>query len=334
MILVTGATGMLGGHLIRQLLRENNQVSALRRKSSEVESLKSIFRFYGDDVEDLYNRIRWIEADVEDYFSLCKAFEGIEYVYHCAAMVNLGKNDEKMLTVNVGGTKNVVNAALINNVKKLCFVSSIAALSDGNGQNAIDEVTPIAEHNTTTLYGQSKRLSENEIRTGIQNGLKAVIVNPGVIFGYSKDKTGSSILFDRVKKGMPFFTNGQTGYVAVQDVVKAMILLMRSDISDERYVLTGENCSHKDVLRWMAEDYGVFRPFIGVNRSMLVSAYVLEFFGKFFGFTPLIDSSSARVAISKKSYSSQKFLSVFTSFKFSGIQDSITQICEFDKKVT
>ena len=119
MILVTGATGMLGGHLIRQLLRENNQVSALRRKSSEVESLKSIFRFYGDDVEDLYNRIRWIEADVEDYFSLCKAFEGIEYVYHCAAMVNLGKNDEKMLTVNVGGTKNVVNAALINNVKKL-----------------------------------------------------------------------------------------------------------------------------------------------------------------------------------------------------------------------
>lgn len=62
MILVTGATGMLGGHLIRQLLRENNQVSALRRKSSEVESLKSIFRFYGDDVEDLYNRIRWIEG--------------------------------------------------------------------------------------------------------------------------------------------------------------------------------------------------------------------------------------------------------------------------------
>ena len=204
MILVTGATGMLGGHLIRQLLRENNQVSALRRKSSEVESLKSIFRFYGDDVEDLYNRIRWIEADVEDYFSLCKAFEGIEYVYHCAAMVNLGKNDEKMLTVNVGGTKNVVNAALINNVKKLCFVSSIAALSDGNGRNPINEESLFSKNEKTTMYGESKRLAEKEINNGIQKGLNAVIVNPGVILGYTPNWSGSGELFKRVKKGLPY----------------------------------------------------------------------------------------------------------------------------------
>ena len=82
MILVTGATGMLGGHLIRELLRENSEVAAIKRKSSETQSLKSIFGFYGDDVEDLYNRITWIEADVEDYYALCKAFEGIKYVYH------------------------------------------------------------------------------------------------------------------------------------------------------------------------------------------------------------------------------------------------------------
>lgn len=232
---------MLGGHLIRELLRENSEVAAIKRKSSETQSLKSIFGFYGDDVEDLYNRITWIEADVEDYYALCKAFEGIKYVYHCAARVNLGKNDNKMFEVNVGGTKNVVDAALINKVRKLCFVSSIAALSDGNGQNEIDEETPAVHNNTNTIYGESKRLAELEIKKGIDKGLDSVIVNPGVILGYSKEMKGSGVLFERVKKGMPFYTNGLTGYVAVQDVAKAMILLMKSDISDERYVLTAEN---------------------------------------------------------------------------------------------
>ena len=167
---------MLGGHLIRELLRENSEVAAIKRKSSETQSLKSIFGFYGDDVEDLYNRITWIEADVEDYYALCKAFEGIKYVYHCAARVNLGKNDNKMFEVNVGGTKNVVDAALINKVRKLCFVSSIAALSDGNGQNEIDEETPAVHNNTNTIYGESKRLAELEIKKGIDKGLDSVIV--------------------------------------------------------------------------------------------------------------------------------------------------------------
>ncbi len=334
MILVTGATGMLGGHLIRQLLRENNQVSALRRKSSEVESLKSIFRFYGDDVEDLYNRIRWIEADVEDYFSLCKAFEGIEYVYHCAAMVNLGKNDEKMLTVNVGGTKNVVNAALINNVKKLCFVSSIAALSDGNGRNPINEESLFSKNEKTTMYGESKRLAEKEINNGIQKGLNAVIVNPGVILGYTPNWSGSGELFKRVKKGLPFYTNGRTGYVAAEDVVRAMILLMKSDSNDRRFVLVGENCRHKDILQWMADGFGKLRPFIGMNKTLLLSAHVLELAGKLLGFTPLIDTSSAKVAVSQKTYSAGKFLSLFPDFQFTNIRDSIFAICEFDKKRT
>ena len=325
---------MLGGHLIRELLRENSEVAAIKRKSSETQSLKSIFGFYGDDVEDLYNRITWIEADVEDYYALCKAFEGIKYVYHCAARVNLGKNDNKMFEVNVGGTKNVVDAALINKVRKLCFVSSIAALSDGNGQNEIDEETPAVHNNTNTFYGESKLLAELEIKKGIDKGLDSVIVNPGVILGYSKEMKGSGVLFERVKKGMPFYTNGLTGYVAVQDVAKAMILLMKSDISDERYVLTAENCLHKDVLRWMAEGYDVMRPFIGMNRSLPVIACMLEFLGKLFGFTPIIDRSSARVAISKKSYSSQKFLSVFPDFKFSDIRYTIIQIGEFDKNAT
>ena len=330
MILVTGATGMLGGHLIRHLLQQNKQVVALMRNSSNQESLRSIFRFYGDDIEECMNRIEWREGDVEDFGSLCKAFEGIEYVYHCAAMVSLGKNNENMLRVNVDGTKNVVEAALINKVKKLCFVSSIAALPNGTGSILIDEETFFLENEKSSIYGESKRLAEKEIKKGIEKGLKAVIVNPGVILGYSKNMTGSGELFKRVKKGLPFYTGGQTGYVAVEDVVEAMILLMKSDISDERFVLVGENSFNKNVLRWMAEGYHQFRPFIGMNKSLLVSAHVLEFMGKIFGYTPLIDTSSAKTAISKKTYSTQKFLSRFPNFKFTKIRETILAICEFD----
>ncbi len=139
MILVTGSTGMLGGHLIRELLLHNNRIAALSRHSSDRESLKNIFAFYGDDADAFFNRVIWKEGDVEDYNNLSKAFEGIEFVYHCAAMVSLGKSNESMLRVNVDGTKNIVDAALAARVKKICFVSSIAALTDGNGQNEIDE---------------------------------------------------------------------------------------------------------------------------------------------------------------------------------------------------
>ncbi len=175
-------------------------------------------------------------------------------------------------------------------------------------------------------------MAENEIIKGIDNGLKAVIVNPGVIIGYSKYMTGSGELFKRVKAGLPFYTNGVTGYISVQDVVKAMILLMNSQISRERYILVGENKSHKDVLSDIADGYGKYRPFIGMKKSLIFSAHVLDFLGKLLGFTPLIDSSSARVAISRKSYSSMKFLSQFPDFRFSGIRKSVLEICEFDKR--
>ena len=184
------------------------------------------------------------------------------------------------------------------------------------------------------MYGESKRLAEKEINNGIQKGLNAVIVNPGVILGYTPNWSGSGELFKRVKKGLPFYTNGRTGYVAAEDVVRAMILLMKSDSNDRRFVLVGENCRHKDILQWMADGFGKLRPFIGMNKTLLLSAHVLELAGKLLGFTPLIDTSSAKVAVSQKTYSAGKFLSLFPDFQFTNIRDSIFAICEFDKKRT
>lgn len=331
MILITGATGLVGGHLIWHLLQENSRVAAMKRANSDTESIKSIFRYYGSEPEALFQRITWREGDVENYDHLLVAMDGVSYVYHCAAMVDLGKNSQRMFDVNVGGTENIVRAALNRNVKKLCFVSSIAALSDGNGNKPTDESTPFHENERTTLYGESKRLGEKVVHEAILKGLNAVTVNPGVIIGYSKNMTGSGELFKRVKKGLPFYTNGITGYVNVQDVVKAMIVLMKSEVKNERFVLVGENKTHKDVLRNIADGYGKYRPFIGMGKSLISISYALEMLGKLVGFTPLIDSSSARTSISKKRYSSEKFKKTFPDFQFSSIENTIHKICQFDK---
>ena len=331
MILVTGATGLVGGHLIWCLLQENSQIIAMKRANSDVEGLKKIFQYYESDADALFKKITWKEGDVENYDTLFSAMEGVEYVYHCAAMVDLGKNSQRMIDVNVGGTENIVRAALNRKVKKLCFVSSIAALSNGNENKPTDENTPFHENERTTLYGESKRLGEKVVHEAILKGLNAVTVNPGVIIGYSKNMTGSGELFKRVKKGLPFYTNGITGYVNVQDVVKAMIVLMKSEVKNERFVLVGENKTHKDVLRNIADGYGKYRPFIRMGKSLISISYALEMLGKLVGFTPLIDSSSARTSISKKRYSANRFQTAFPDFQFTSIEENIHSICQFDK---
>ena len=330
MILVTGGTGTVGGHLIWHLLMTNERVSALTRNSDHVECLKIVFEFYTDEPEEYLNRVDWIDGDVLNFGSLKTAFEGIDYIYHCAAIVSLGKSDNSMLLTNAGGTENVVQAALACKVKKLCFVNSIAALSDDTSHGPIDENTPIETGKPVSTYSQSKMLSEIEIHKGIEQGLNAVIVNPGVILGISAKMTGSGELFKRVKKGLPFYTFGKTAYVDVRDVCRAMILLMNSNISGERFVLVGENCANKDVLQWMADGYNRYRPFVGFGKSLIPVASLLEIMGKICGFTPLLDRSSARTSISRKEYSSRKFLSTF-NFTFTSIRQCICEMCEFDR---
>lgn len=330
MILVTGGTGTVGGHLIWHLLRTYERVSALTRNSDHVECLKIVFEFYTDEPEEYLNRVDWIDGDVLNFESLKTAFEGMDYIYHCAAIVSLGKSDNSMLLTNAGGTENVVQAALVCKVKKLCFVSSIAALSDDTSHGPIDENTPIETGKPVSTYSQSKMLSEIEIHKGIEQGLNAVIVNPGVILGISAKMTGSGELFKRVKKGLPFYTFGKTAYVDVRDVCRAMILLMNSNISGERFVLVGENCTNKDVLQWMADGYNKYRPFIGFGKSLIPVARLLEIMGKICSFTPLLDRSSARTSISRKEYSSRKFLSTF-NFTFTSIRQCICEMCEFDR---
>jgi dihydroflavonol-4-reductase len=329
MVLVTGATGLVGGHLLWHLLQKNDKVIALKRVTSNLTPLKSIFGFYTENPDVVLSKIEWRVADINDKTSLQDAMEGVSEIYHCAAIVSLGKGGTELMDTNVSGTRNMVELALGRNIKKFCFVSSIAACGFSSDKTLIDEQTPWTDNEHKTLYALSKYNAEQEVWKGIQQGLKAVIVNPGVILGYSGNDSGSSLIFSQVKKGLMFYTLGGSGYVDVRDVVRAMIQLMESDITSERFILVGENLSNKEIVCLMADGFHKPRPWINVSRPLLLTVgFIAEMIGVLFRFKPLVDRSLARSATNRSYYSSEKITEAI-AFKFIPIAQCIEDVCSY-----
>jgi len=259
MILITGATGLVGSHLAFELIRSGHAVRALRRPDSRFEMIKKVFSLYSDNPEELFSKIEWVDGDILDIFSLEDAMEGAEEVYHCAALVSFLPEDKKrLIRINTEGTANVVNAALEKKIRKLCHVSSIAALGRPEHQSdLIDEnlVWKPSKHNSA--YAISKYGAEREVWRGTAEGLDAVIVNPSIVLGLAGPGMGSSRIFNTVRDGLKFYPPGKNGFVDVRDVARAMILLMESDIRNERFILNAENLEYKKLLGMMAVARGL-----------------------------------------------------------------------------
>jgi nucleoside-diphosphate-sugar epimerase len=335
MILVTGATGLVGGNLLWRLLQQNERVAAIRRPTSNPEPLRTIFSFYTSEPDAFLARIDWRLADVLEQKSIEDAFVGIDVVYHCAAVVSLGGSDNTLSDTNVLGTRNIVEAALKANIKKLCFVSSIAACGSEKGNKKIDENSQWKDDSQPSAYAQSKYSSEQEVWKGIEKGLNTVIVNPGVILGVSGTDRGSAQLFTQVQKGLIFYSFGGSGYVGVQDVVRAMVELTNSAISGERFILVAENNSNKDILSWIADGFDLPRPYIPVGKELLwLLGIVSELLGKLFRFQPLIDRGTARSAANREYFSAQKIETAIPGFKFQSLRECIIEICEFHKRIS
>jgi nucleoside-diphosphate-sugar epimerase len=332
MILVTGATGLVGGHLLWHLLQENEQVVAIRRGTSTVQPLKNIFRFYTNEPEKYLERVLWRTADVLDRESLENAMQDISDVYHCAAVVALGNDPKNIQEINVQGTRNVVEIAMKTRIRKFCFVSSIAACGVGNDGLPADENSKWEDNKTRSPYSRSKYYSEDVVWEAANSGLNAVIVNPGVILGYSGTNTGSSQVFSVVMKGLPFYIDGGSGYVCVGDVVRAMILLMKSNVHSERYILVEGNYSNYEILKKIAKAFGENPPFIKISHGFIytLGAFV-EFTGKIFGFKPMFDRNLARSVTNRTYYSSAKIIGEF-GFEFSSIENCIDKTCKFMMK--
>lgn len=269
MILVTGGTGLLGSHLLYDLLMDGKDVIAIRRSTKNVPQVREVFSYYTDKPAEMLDQVKWVEADMLNCHDVLEAMEGIDEVYHCAAIVSFDPSQHaKMIRSNTRGTANMVNAALENKVKKFVHVSSTAAIGKPVDGQLADETMIWTESKNNTGYSVSKFQSEMEVWRGIQEGLNAVIVNPSIILGPGFWSQGSSSIFTKIDKGLRFYSNGMTGYVGVWDVVKAMRQLMESDITEERYLVTAENYTYREVFNRVADELETKRPDIEGTKFM------------------------------------------------------------------
>ena len=318
MILVTGATGFLGSEVAMQLAKKNINIRCTKRSTSIIPEILRPFTEY----------IEWVDADFMDIFALEEALKDITQVFHCAAWVSLKQADKKqMINANVNGTANLVNNCVENNIR-LVHVSSVAAVGLAKPDELITENHHLDQATETDGYALSKLESEMEVWRGIAEGLDALIVNPSIIFGANAGTTGSGQLFETVRKGLKFYTAGSSGFVDVEDVAKCMILLMGTDLTAERYIISAENRDYKQITAEIAEDFGIKAPSIFAKAWMmglawrsaaLISAITRK--------DPALDKVSAQAASMTRNYDNSKIKKAI-GFEFKPISKTIKEVCE------
>lgn len=329
MILVTGATGLVGSHLILHLLqKEEYSIRALYRNEKNINKTKRVFE--NNDCLHLFHHIEWFDADILDLPKLELAFSSITHVYHCAALISFNPKDEKKIRkTNIEGTANIVNLCITFSIEKLCYVSSIAALGEPiNPKTPITETTEWNPEIYHSDYSLSKFGAEMEIWRGTQEGLPVVIVNPGVIFGKHFQQEGSAILIEQLKNDFPFFTQGNTAIVGIEDVVTAMHQLMNSSIKNERYILVSDNLNNFDLLSYIANLLNKKKPYIKITPfsaqiGITLDWIVSKIFRKKRNFTRAI----AKASFSTLTYNNSK-IEKELSFKFSSYTTYLPEIVD------
>lgn len=277
MILVTGGTGLVGSHLLFKLTQKGHRVRAIYRNQKKIESVKHVFSYYTENIESSFSKIEWVEGDITDIPKLTEAFKGITQVYHCAAFISFDPNYYHSLRqINIEGTANVVNLCISNNIEKLCYVSSIAAIGNEPSNKLITEESPWNKDEDHSVYAITKYGAEMEVWRGCQEGLDVVIVNPGVIIGSGFWRFGSGSFFKRIYKGLKYYTTGTTGYVDVEDVVNIMILIMESNIKNERYIVIAENLTFQSFFTKIANTLHVEPPKKKASPFLLQIAWRMD----------------------------------------------------------
>ena len=319
-ILITGGTGFVGAYIIKQLVEKGYSVRAIRRSN------KAPFFVSKGIVE----KVEWVSGDVLDVISLEDAMEDMDIVIHSAAIVSFIKRERKqMYKVNAEGTANVVNVALEKNIKKFVHISSVAAIGRRTDGGYVDEEKKWEDISVNSHYSRSKFKAELEVWRGISEGLNAVILNPSTILGFGDWTNGSSAIFRNVYNEFKWYPPGVNGFVDVEDVAAAAVLLMESDINAERFIINGDNWPFQKLMNTMADCYKKKRPTRPATAFLLGMAWRMEKLKSFFtGIKPLVTKESVKVASSKTYFDNKKFLQSFPGFSFTPIEQTLQKACE------
>lgn len=294
-VLVTGSTGFIGSNLIAELTRRGISVRAFHRPNSDAAMLD------GSDSEHF-------RGDLLNPASLRDAMRGCDTVFHTAAVVSFWKGrDKEQFLVNVEGTRNVVEACIASGIKTLVHTSSVAAIGYRTDGGVADEETPY-NWGKSIVYRYTKHLAETEILRGIGHGLHAVIVNPSIVIGPGDRNVHGGRLIIDIKRGrIPFFTSGGTNIVGVRDVIDGHIRAADRGRSGERYLLSGRNLTHGELLRLIAELIDGKPPLVKIPSGFVVYAgKIFDTYGRIFKKEPPLTSELAANIIHHNWYSCEK----------------------------
>lgn len=312
-ILVTGATGLVGNQILRQLDSADFKIIGLARNPP----------LNGPD------GVHWVQCDILDVVALEEALRGVNKVYHCAGFVSFDpKLKSQVYKINVEGTANLVNACIKTGVQKLLHVSSVAAIGEAKGAGGlIHERLEWNEHGASD-YGKSKYLAEIEIWRGLCEGLSAVIINPSIILGAGDWLAGSTAMFKSVYDGFPWYTEGVHGFVDVQDVARAATDLMESDIKAERFIVNGANISYKSLFDGIADGFGRPRPHKKVTPFLAGLVWRIKYLkGKLTGQPSILNKNTARTSLAICQYDSSKLRKALPEFAYTDMQKTIERTC-------
>lgn len=306
MILVTGATGILGRVLVLELLKQGNSVRATKRVKSNLEEVKNSFEYYTENSEEWFQKIQWVDVDLEDMDSLREALNGVKEIYHCSAKVSFHPNDaQEIFRTNVEGTKNLLYIAEEKKVEKFLFVGSIAVFDKENENGEKDENSEFDTEIEHSAYAKSKYFSEMDVWRANAEGLKTIIINPGIIIGSGNWGKSSGDLFPNFEKN-PFSFSGGTAYVDVRDVAKIAVILMQKEKFGERFIIISENRKYDDLANKVRDILGKSRVKV-LPKFLLNVAYIFNLLlGWLFPILRIVNRSNIEAVMSFIPLSNEK----------------------------
>jgi dihydroflavonol-4-reductase len=323
-IFLTGATGLLGSHLLVELVKSKKNIMVLVRDEVKAkQTILAVFSWYGLTEQDLKSYVFFVKGDITDVDLIDNCLQNMDIVFHCAGKISLFDEDKwDMLKINGEGTANIVNCCLSNSVKQLLYVSSISTVNKGFG-GEINEELFTKEDTFLSAYAISKRAGENEVWRGIEEGLQAVIINPTIIIGPDEKQTGSIALFYKVRNGMRYITKGVAGFVDVRDVVNISIQLIENKIVGQRFIVSAENLSFENFVNKIALALHIktkfkIAPFWLLKMVVLINSLLKVITGKKY-----LPNSALLKMVGNKGYYSNEKIKAALNYKFYAINEAI-----------
>ncbi len=328
---VTGANGFLGVYILHHLVKKGHHVKALVRPSSSLNLFNQISDYYQltDNQKEL---IEWVHVSLYDTYALNEVFENVDYVIHLAGKISYLKRElPDLIHVNRDFTAAVVDACLSANVKRLIYCSSTSAISKNNTNAVVVESKEWDDKLEHSNYGYTKHLGEMEVWRGIEEGLAANIINPGVILGYANWNDGSNKLFRNAFQSFPFFSEGITGFVGVSDVADIVYRLCNSEVVGEQFLVISENKSYGDIARMMAKHFDKKPPRFEVKGLLYRLIYGFISLKERLGLGGLLSKETVKASIAKNQFSNQKIKDAL-NYEFESMEEVISAATEAYKK--